>query len=59
MCIHRVCPSCFAQCAAGSTVGFLCFLFVVLYQVLTTGLTDLKKKKNRSQELCLQLEVQG
>lgn len=56
VCIYTVCPSCFAQCVAGSTVGFLCFLFVVLYQVVTTGWTDFKKKE---QEPRIMLTIRG
>lgn len=56
VCIYTVCPSCFAQCVAGSTVGFLCFLFVVLYQVVTTGWTNFKKKE---QEPRIMLTIRG
>lgn len=47
VCIYAVCPSWFAQCVAGSTVGFLCFLSVTLYQVVIMGLNNLKKERMR------------
>lgn len=58
VCTYTVLLSWFAQCVAGSTVGFLCVLFVILYPVVTMGLTNLKNQKNRGQELCLELEIQ-